>query len=278
MAIITVSRGSMSGGALFAESLAQKLGYPCVARETVVAEAEKLISPKHEHPSDPRAALGMWERITTDRCLYVAAVQSCLANACLSGKLVYHGHSGHLLLKEVPAVLKIRLIAPLAMRIRILMERQGLGYEEANDYIHDMDRERARWTKFVYGVDWMDPANYDLVINLADVDMDTACEMAMLVAKRPPWSSTELLQKKLSDFALACRVKLALAENPESRTVCFNATADDGKVEILGEVPGSGSLLKRAGPSEKKLHAIASAVEGVKEVKVSLRWFAGTEA
>jgi Cytidylate kinase-like family len=268
----------MSGGAAFAQCLAQKLGYPCLAREVIVEEAERLMSPKHDRPPSSKPAIGAWERLTIDRCLYFAAVQSALAQACVSGNLVYHGHSGHMLLKGVPAVLKIRLIAPMAMRIRTVMERQGLDYKEARDYITDIDHERARWTKFVYGADWLDPLNYDLVINLADVDLETACDMAVMITQRPPWSNTEALKKKIADFALACRVKLALAESPESRAICFNATADEGKVEILGEVPGSGSLLKRSGPSEQKLRAIAEKIEGVKEVKVNLRWFAGTEA
>jgi cytidylate kinase len=278
VAIITVSRGSMSGGAAFAQCLATKLGYPCVAREVIVEEAERLMSPKHDRPSSSKAAIGAWERLTIDRCLYFAAVQSALAEACLSGNLVYHGHSGHMLLKGVPAVLKIRLIAPLAMRIRTVMERQGLDYNAARDYITDIDHERARWTKFVYGADWMDPLNYDLVINLADIDIETACGMVVTVMQRPPWAKTEALKKKIADFTLACRVKLALAESPDSRAICFNTTAHEGKVEILGEVPGSGSLLKRSGPSEDKLRAIAEKIEGVKEVKVNLRWFAGTEA
>jgi len=278
VAIITVSRGSMSGGAALAQCLAKRLGYSCLTREVIVQEAERLMSPNHDRPVSAKIAIGAWERLTIDRCLYFAAVQSALASACLSGNVVYHGHSGHLLLKEVPAVLKIRLIAPLAMRIHTVMEHQGLDYETARDYISDIDRERARWTKFVYGVDWMDPLNYDLVINLADIDVETACEMVATVVHRQPWANTELLKNKLADFALACRVKLALAESPECRATCLNTTAHDGKVEILGEVGGSGSLLRRRGPSEEKLRAVAEKVEGVKEVKVNLRWFAGTEA
>jgi cytidylate kinase len=268
----------MSGGAALAQSLAKKLGYSCLTREVIVAEAERIMSPTHDRPLSAKIAIGAWERLTIDRCLYFAAVQSALVSACLSGNLVYHGHSGHLLLKEVPAVLKIRLIAPLAMRIRTVMEHQGLDYETARDYISNVDRERARWTKFVYGVDWMDPLNYDLVINLADVDVETACAMVATVVQRQPWADTELLKKKLADFALACRVKLALAESPECRAICFNTIAHEGKVEILGEVGGSGSLLRRSGPNEEKLRAVAEKIEGVKEVKVNLHWFAGTEA
>ena len=39
MAIITISRGTYTGGKKVAESLASKLGYPCLSREEIIREA-----------------------------------------------------------------------------------------------------------------------------------------------------------------------------------------------------------------------------------------------
>ncbi len=283
MAIITVSRGSMSGGMLFAERLAEELGYKCLSRETVVQEAEHLMLPKKCHAEDLKAATRVWERLTTDRHLYFAAVQSSLANAVTAGDVVYHGHSGHLLLKGVPGVLKVRLIAPLPMRIKTVMERQGLSYTAARDYIHEVDEERVRWTKFVYGADWEDPGNYDLVINLADISMEIACAMVAGIARLEPYRNTEAVKKSLRDFALACRVRLALvicaeAKGINPRSISFSATADDGKVKLLVEMGGGGFTVKRKEPLEKEIWSVAEAVEGVKQVEVEMRLFAEGEA
>ena len=188
--------------------------------------------------------------------------------------LVYHGHAGHMLLEGMPAVIKVRLIAPMSQRIRAVMTRQNLGYAAARDYIRNVDQERIRWTKFIYGVDWRDPASYDMVINLADMSIDSACAMVAAVAQLPPYQSTEAVKKTLRDFALACRVKLALAVSAEFQGIAFNVKADDGRVDILGEVAGNSLLVKQAGPSEAEVRLVVETVDGVKAATVKVRWFA----
>ncbi len=272
--VVTVSRGSMSGGAEFAQCLAGTLGYECISREAIVRAAESLEVPEEVLRDKMEKSAGAWERLTTDRRLYVVAVQSALADVCVSGELVYHGHAGHLLLKGIPALFKVRLIAPMAMRTRAVMGERGLSYTAARDYIRKVDQERVRWTKFIYGVDWRDPANYDLVINLADMSIASACAMVAAVAKLPPYRSTEVVRKKLRDFALACRVKLALAKYAGYRSISFDVTADTGKVSILAESAGASLLVKQAGSIEEKVRLTAETVAGVEEVTVDLHSFA----
>ncbi len=274
MAIITVSRGSMSGGVQFASCLARRLTFPCVSREVLTQAAERIGVSEDLLVGKIKKSAGVWERLTTDRRLYLVAVQSALADACSAGDLVYHGHAGHMLLKGVPTVIKVRLIAPMAMRIRAVMEQQNLGSRAAQEYIRNVDEERVRWTKLIYGVNWRDPSNYDLVINLAEISIDSACAMVEALARLPSYQSTKTVRKRLKDFALACRVKVALAMSKSSRAIKFDVTADDGHVEILGEVEGNSVLLRQAGPSEGEIRLTAETIEGVERVTVRLRCFA----
>ncbi len=273
MAIITISRGSMSGGMAFAECLAKTLGYPTLAREVLVQAAGKLGVSEEKLRGKIEKSARFWERLTSDRRIYLMALQSALADACVEGNLVYHGHAGHLLLKDLPNVLRVRLIAPMPSRIREVMNRQGLNYGAAVDYIRLVDQERVRWTKFVYGLDWRDPRNYDLVINLGNIAIDTACAMVATVVKLPAYAATEEVKKKLRDFALSCRVRVALAGNPKWRSIEFGVRADDGKVEVFGEVATGGVLIRQSGPDKDEIMTIAKAVEGVKTVVVNVRRF-----
>ncbi len=273
MAIITISRGSMSGGMALAECLAQNLGYPTLAREVLVKAAEKLGASEEVLRGKIEKSARFWERMTSDRRIYLVALESALADACVGGNLIYHGHAGHLLLDDLPAVLRIRLIAPMAMRIRELMNRKGLDYSAAKESIAALDEERVRWTKFVYGLDWRDPRNYDLVINLKNFTIPTACTLIGAVVKLPAYEATETVRKQFGDFALACRVKVALAANVKSRAVSFEVKADGDKVEVFGEMATSGVLIRKVGPSEDDIRLIAQTVEGVKEANVTLRRF-----
>jgi hypothetical protein len=45
MSVITISRGSYSGGREVAERLAKKLGFECISREVILAASSSSTSP-----------------------------------------------------------------------------------------------------------------------------------------------------------------------------------------------------------------------------------------
>ena len=186
MSVITISRGSFSGGKTLAECLAVKLGYRCIGRETIVERAaaggvshDELLAALLKPP-------GFLERFGHKRYQYLTVFQAALAEEVRDGNVVYHGNAGHLMLKGAPPVLRIRIIAPIEMRLAMVEERLKLTGDEALDYIQKMDEGRKKWTQFLYGVNWEDPALYDLVVNLEHMDIDEACEVinALTRAKR----------------------------------------------------------------------------------------------
>ena len=123
MAIITVSRGTLSGGEVLAACLESRLGYPMIGREVLVAAAEKLGMDVDRLAQKIANSPTLWERMTTDRKFYLVAIQAALAERAVSGNLICHGLAVHLLLPKIPCVLRVRLIAPLKIRTRTVMER-----------------------------------------------------------------------------------------------------------------------------------------------------------
>lgn len=271
MAIITISRGSMSGGDDLAKCLSTTLDYPIVAREVLVAAAKGLDVSEEILTQKIVRGPGVWESLTSNRRLYVVAVQAALAEHLDKGNLVYHGHAGHLLLKGVPTVLRVRLIAPLEMRVRSVMERQHLNRESAIEYITKVDHERIRWTQFIYGVDWSDPSIYDLVINLENMSMQTACATIAAVVGQPEFALTDVAKKAIADFQLACRVKIALATNALTRGLDLDLKADNGRIEIIAKVPRVGLLTHTSGREEREILRVVQGVEGVKQVHLDLQ-------
>jgi len=108
MAIITISRGSMSGGEALAECLHQRLGYPVLGREVLVEAAAKLGVPEETLTQKFEKSPGLWSRLTESRRLYLVAIQAAIAEHAASGNLIYHGRAGHMLLHGVPNVLRVR--------------------------------------------------------------------------------------------------------------------------------------------------------------------------
>ncbi len=271
MPIITVSRGSMSGGKAFAERVSSALGSPCVGREILVDAAAKLGVSENVLAKKMEKGPGLWDRLTLERRMYVVAVQSALAEQIEKGDLVYHGVAGHLLLRDIPSVLRIRLIAPLVVRIQAVMEREGLSRQAAEHYIQDIDADRVRWTRFMYHADVRDPHLYDLMLNLDRMSITTACDVVVETVKKPEFLITDEVREQLASFALACRVKVALATHPASRGLDLQVTSVGNVATIAGEVPQPTMLTHASSRWEQELTQIAKSVSGVKRVELNIR-------
>ncbi len=210
MAIITISRGSLSGGRAVAECLGRRSGFAVVGREVLQEAAEKVgISPEALQGKFETTP-GLWARLTKDREKYVAAVQTALAEWCTRGNLVYHGLAGQFLLREIHGILRVQILAPLEMRVQnLLATHPRMTREQVSVFIRKVDQERARWVRVMYGADVMDPANYDLTINLQALSIESACEAIAESASQPRFSLTPEMESEIFAFAAACRRRLA---------------------------------------------------------------------
>lgn len=238
MPIITISRGTFSGGKDLAECLAEKLGYRCISREVLTEAASRYGIREEDLTRALTEKPGFLKRVTLERIHYLACIRAALCQQIKNNNIVYHGHAGHFLLKGVPNVLRVRVVAGMEYRIKAAMERNKLNKEEAVRYIKKMDDERLRWTEFLYHVDWRDPALYDLVINLDRVSIPSACELIRDAITLEEFRAIPDWEKIWNDLALSCsaRAKIAVDKNIGTRDRGIELEANDGVVTIGGKV------------------------------------------
>jgi cytidylate kinase len=258
LAIVTISRGSGSGGLLLAERLADELGYEVVSREDIIREAATFGAPEEGLQDALLKPPGFWDRFKHERRRYLAFVQAALCEHAQRDRIIYHGNAGHLLLTGVAHVLCVRIIAPKPFRVQMLMERQKMGREEALDYIEKADRQREQWTRFLYGVDWLDPNLYDLTVNLRSLDITGVAALVAAAVRDPRLETTEASRKAMADLVLASRVRAALAANAETASAEVNVRAEDGVVYLKGKL----RLASMVDPAVN----LAGNVEGVRRV------------
>jgi cytidylate kinase len=257
--IITISRGSFSGGTVVAECVAEQLGYRLVSREILAAAAARYgIAEKTLAEALDRAP-GLWERLGHERRLYLVYIQDALLDVAQQDNVVYHGHAGHLLLRGISHVLRVRLIAPSAFRIGAAMDQLRCSRDAAEAYVRRVDDERARWTRFLYGIDWNSSLLYDLVVNLDAMGVRGACSTIRSSAALPEFQPTAVSLKAVRDLALACRVKAALARHATTAHTEIEISADEGVVTLHGTVRGD--------QIEQTALEIASGVDQVVEVR-----------
>ena len=209
MAIITISRGTYSGGQSLAECVSKKLGYRCVSREVLVQASKDCAVEEQILSKALEGKPGILERMSADRIHYLAYIRAALINEIRNDNVVYHGNAGHLLLRDVPHVLKVRVVAGMEFRINAAMARNHLDREAAISYIRKLDAERASWTRFLYNVDWRDPALYDIMINLDRMGLDNACRLLCDAASLDEFRAPSDWERILGDLIQSSQVRAA---------------------------------------------------------------------
>jgi cytidylate kinase len=270
MAIITISRGTMSGGEALAKCLSERLGIPAVSQEILQEASDRFGISQSLLLQQLEKTKGLIRGPSTERNLYLTAIQLALAERAQRGPFVYYGHAGHLLMKGVPQVLKIRVIAPLNRRSQKLSEIEKISVEEAKKIIEKMEEGRIKWTRFLYGVDWRDPSIYDLVINLDAISLESVCEMIVCTLNQKEFKESPESQIIIEDFLLASRVKAALAGHDRTKGLELKVSAEKGKVRISGTFETGGIFPSGKHRIKNDLIEVAQKVSGVKEVQIGI--------
>lgn len=258
MSIVTISRGSYSRGKETAEKLAAVLGYECLSREILLEASTEFNIPEIKLVRALHDAPGVLERFTHGKERYLCYLRSALLNRVVSDDVVYHGLAGHYFLRDVPHVLKVRILADMEDRVREEMARENVPCEEARSVLKKDDEERRKWGVQVYGVDTWDPTLYDIVLHIGRITVDDAVDLLRTAVRRPAFQRTAASQKILNDLALAARVRgnlITLAPRIDVR-------ADDGLVVVTAPslpTPRAAEEIRR----------LAGAVEGVQAVRVN---------
>ena len=152
MPIITISRGTFSGGKELAECLSKQLGYPCVSREVIVAAAEQYGASEAALSGALDQAPSLLDRVKRDRDRYLAYIRAALCKQALQGSFIYHGHGGHHLLAGIRHVIRLRVVADIGIRVEKAIKELNMSRRDAEDYVQKQDEQRRKWTRFLYGV------------------------------------------------------------------------------------------------------------------------------
>ena len=261
MPIITISRGSFSGGTMLAEGLASRLGYRSIDRDQIIQKAAAWGVSEDDLRSaieKPPTFLGQSQHT---KYIYLAFIQAALTEEVRTGNVIYHGLAGHLLLGSGPHLLRTRIIAPMEFRIAMVQDRTKCNRREAIAYIENKDMDRRKWTMFLYGVDWTDASLYDLVLNLEQMNLEEACDVIWHAAQLKCFAATADTQRAIDDLATASRVKARLAMDPATSDIQFEVTARGGAVSVKGDIVSPDQV--------GKISTIVRGVRGVTDVRLN---------
>ena len=261
MPIITISRGSYSHGKEIAEKVAQKLGYKCIARDVLLETSKEFNIPEIKLIHAVQNAPSLFDKFTHRKERYIAFIEVAILTHLQKDKYVYHGFAGQFFLRYVPHVLKVRVNADLEDRLKIVMERDNISREKAQNLIELVDEARRKWSEYLYGIDTWDSRLYDLVIHIDKITVEDAVDMVCDIARLDRFQTTPESQKAVDDLAIAARVKAALMSVKPELQVC----AEDGVVFVRGKAP----LLEERYLAEE-IKKVSGGIPGVKETRIDV--------
>jgi cytidylate kinase len=234
MPTLLISRGSMSGGQIIAQCLSHSSGFRCVTREDLVPLVNRYGELATRVTASIEEAIQNYERFSELRRPFKILMRLALLEYARKDNLAYFGYSGHLLVEGISHFIRVRLIAPIDLRIKTTVERLHCTEDEARDLIRRSDMERTRWARFMYGKNISDPRLYDICINLERISFSAACSLLAKALQEKEFQPTEESLAAMERMYIATQIEAALVTNPMTHSYEISATVSDGKASLEG--------------------------------------------
>jgi CMP/dCMP kinase len=202
MPIVTISRQYGAGGSSVAGIVAAELGAEVVDKRLIEEVAKRLsirpsdVEAESERPrtllerlvrsfSSLEPAMGSgWSPPYPDplfdpRKDIIHLTEQIIGEMADSGNVVVVGRGAGFVLRDRSGVFRVFLRAPEAVRVKTLVARLGLSEADTRRKMHETDSNRAAYIKQLYGHDWCDVDEYDLILNTGRVGYQTAAQMIL---------------------------------------------------------------------------------------------------
>lgn len=220
MAVVTISRELGSLGSLVAEGAARTLGYHLADKATIEAVLKDygLVQFSDEYQHIP----GFWERFDAQRREqrqhHITMLNKCICALAHHDDVVIVGRGGFAVLAGLADVLHVRLQAPLATRVRRLVEAPDIADPGlAEQTLIKNDVLQKQFIKTVYGLEWETAKAFDLVIDTGRIPPGLAADMIVKATR-------ELKKTGMGG-------ERTTADLEQDRILC------DAVAEVLGAVP-----------------------------------------
>lgn len=240
MAIVTISHQMGSSGPDVGMAVAQRLGYRYVDQELLQDAVRRygLVEEKLSHLDESKPTL--FERFDAETRHYITILQTTLLEFAEAGDVVLMGRGGQWLLRGIPHVLRVRVIAPFEYRVKHWIRRtaemtgETPNQRAAADFVRRDDAEKKGRMRYLYEVDVDDPALYDIVVSTEKLPQDAVVEMVERTVRHPSLAMTEAGRQIVAARTLASRVQVALAMHPDTRRYRITVEAQGGVVTLEG--------------------------------------------
>lgn len=237
MAVLTISREFGSGGREIGRAVAESLGYELVDKERILDDVRAMGHKWEQWAKElDEHSPSVWEKYDWSFRGFVALMQSILLNYALRDRVVILGRGGNFLLKDIPYSLRVRITAPVESRIERIMKRESVDHDTARWLIERTDRERSGFIRTIYGKNWDDPSEYDIMLNTGLKPLDEMVRtLTEMLGERDRFCN-EQCRDTVKLRGEAARIKAGLLINPGLFVPTLDVDFDGTHIVLKGVV------------------------------------------
>jgi cytidylate kinase len=262
MPVIFISRGTMSGVHLLVDRLHDKTGIRCISREDLVNDVNKHGEIAARVLEKLAEAASAYDQFSELRWPYMVLMRKALLEEIRNDNVVYHGYSGHLLLPPLRHLVRVRIEAPLQMRLTMTMQRLACDEKKAREYIVDADDQRIKWARFMYAQDIRDTMLYDITVNLDRVSLKAACGILECIMAEEDFQASTESRAEVEHLYLATKIEESLVIDPRTSTLEIRADVQSDGVSLIGPYVESDELTTI-------MEIVQAAVSGTMDIRYS---------
>lgn len=169
---LAISRQVGSGASEVVRLLASRLEWPKFDNEILHAMTGDDATREHVYASMDERDLAWWEEVVRPlvepefhRNDYFRRLVRTVTSLARQGSAIFLGRGIDLMLPR-DLGFRVRIVAPLEMRIARFSKRHDMYVQEARRIVNRVDRERAEFVSHHFHADIDDPTRCDMVINM----------------------------------------------------------------------------------------------------------------
>jgi len=234
MPVIFISRGTMSGVKKLVEQFHERTGIRCISREDLLKVVAKHGDLALKAVTQLSEATSAYDHFSKLRRPYIILMRQALLEELQKDNILYNGFSGQLLVPRIKHFIRVRINAPLELRIPPTIERLGMDEESAIKYIREMDEQRVQWARYTYGRDIRDPLIYDLHFNLGYISIKVLCGILQNLFSEPELQATEESKNQVWELLQSTNIEAALICDIRTRKFEIHANYKKEKIHLVG--------------------------------------------
>jgi cytidylate kinase len=187
-----------------------------------------------------------WASLSQDRDDYLHFLKSSILLEAGEGSGIFIGRGAGVILKDVPGVFSVFLVAPLEIRIERVKSYFHCDEKRARQIIEQSDHDREGFHRYFFDVKWKDAGNYHLALNTGHLHPGVCAEIIKYMRDRTITEEAEAQNtQRIRELTTGQMVKHHILYEKEV-PVHFLEAAVSGSLITLYGVANSQSLVEAA--------------------------------